>query len=95
MGYHINTTPRSNDYGADIILKKDGETIVVQAKCYKSKVGVKAIQEVNASILYYQAYKAMVVTNSYFTSNAISLATANGIELIDRDQLAQLIQNLK
>lgn len=41
-GYHVDTTPASNDYGADLILKKNGITTVVQAKRYKDKVGVKA-----------------------------------------------------
>lgn len=93
-GYQVNTTPKSNDYGADLILKKNGETTVVQAKRYKDKVGVRAIQEVNAAIPYYKASKAIVITNSYFTPNAKSLAMANQIQLIDRDKLAKLIHEL-
>lgn len=93
-GYHVNITPKSNDYGADLILRKSSETTVVQAKRYKGKVGVRAIQEVNAAIPYYSASKAIVITNSYFTSNAKSLALANHIQLIDRDKLAKIIQDI-
>lgn len=93
-GYDVNTTPKSKDYGADLILMKNGETTVVQAKRYKDKVGVRAIQEVNASIPYYNANKAMVITNSYFTSNAKSLAIANQIQLIDRDKLENIINDI-
>lgn len=93
-GYHVNTTPKSNDYGVNLILKKNGETTVVQAKRYKNKVGVRAVQEVNAANPYYNASKAMVITNNYFTPNAKSLAIANQIQLIDWDKLAKIINDI-
>jgi restriction system protein len=87
MGYHAETTPRSNDYGADLILKNDNEKIVVQAKRYNSSVGIKAVQEVIGAINYYGANKGMVVTNSYFTPNAINLAKTSDIILWDRNAI--------
>jgi len=50
QGYDINYTPATGDYGADLILKKGQEAIVVQAKRYKQTVGVKAVQEVIPAI---------------------------------------------
>lgn len=91
LGYKGKLTKESNDYGADILLKKDAETIVVQAKRYGSKVGIKAIQELVASLQYYKAFKGIVVTNSYFTSNAIDLAEANNVELWDRPKLIDIM----
>ena len=32
MGYKVETTPRSGDYGADLIVSKLGQRIVIQAK---------------------------------------------------------------
>lgn len=43
LGYTVTLTPPSGDYGADLILKKQGKTISVQAKRYKSNVGIKAV----------------------------------------------------
>lgn len=43
QGYSHKYTPTTGDYGADLILKKGQETIVVQAKRYKQTVGVKAV----------------------------------------------------
>ena len=40
---------------------------------------------------HYSATKAMVVTNSRFTSNAVTLAKENDVELIDRQKLSSLI----
>lgn len=90
MGYPVEATPGSQDYGADLILYKNGLKIVVQAKRYKSHVGVKAIQEIVASVKYYKADKAMVITNSRYTENAYILARCNSVELWDRVKLMDL-----
>lgn len=39
LGYKVKLTKASGDYGADLILKKSGLSIVVQAKRYKKKWG--------------------------------------------------------
>jgi len=87
MGYLGSLTPKTGDYGADLILEKDGRRVVVQAKRWKGSIGVDAIQQVIGAIKYYDANKGMVVTNSTFTENAYELANSNGIELWDRKEL--------
>lgn len=90
MGYKVETTVASGDFGVDLILTK-GRKIIVQAKRYKGKISVSAIQEVCAAKQHYQIFNACVVTNSYFTKPAIELADTNGIVLIDRDILSNII----
>lgn len=87
LGYKVRLTPKSNDYGADLIVSNKKKTIVVQAKRYKSKVGNSAIQQIVAAKAYYNADECMVVTNSFFTKNAEKLAEANGVVLVDRSQI--------
>lgn len=91
LGYKGELTSATNDYGADLILKKDDFKIVVQAKRWKDKVGIKAVQEIVGAINHYGASKGMVITNSYFTSNARALAKSNNIELWDRDKLINIM----
>jgi len=86
-GYHVHLTPKSGDFGADLILSTKSQKIVVQAKRYKRNVGVKAIQEVVSAKNYYSASEAWVVTNSNFTEPAKKLAKANQVRLIDRELL--------
>lgn len=86
-GYKASVTKASGDFGADLVLSKDGKKIVVQAKRYKKNVGVKAVQEVKSAELHYHANESWVVTNSYFTQAACQLAKSNSVILIDRDQL--------
>ena len=61
LGYHVTLTSYSHDYGADLVLRKWGKKIVVQAKRYERNVGIAAVQEVVGSIAYYKADRAMVV----------------------------------
>lgn len=94
-GYNVKMTKASGDYGADLILSNNGKTIAVQAKRYKNNVGISAIQEVVASKGYYNAHEAWVVTNSDFTEAAINLARSNGVRLINREQLIEMILRMK
>lgn len=91
LGYKVKLTPKTADYGADLILTKGKEKIAVQAKRYSDKVSNKAVQEVVGAIPYYDkactGMKGMVITNSYFTANAVTQARACGVTLWDRDDL--------
>ena len=91
MGYFAQNTPLSNDQGADLILTKDSEHIVVQAKRSKNKIGNKAVQEITASIKHYKVERGIVVTNNEFSDQAIVLAHSNDIELMNRDRLIKLL----
>jgi HJR/Mrr/RecB family endonuclease len=58
-------------------------------------VGIKAIQEAVASKGYYNCDKAMVVTNSYSTNQAKTLASRNKVELWDRKLLVRTLLKIK
>lgn len=90
-GYRAEITQASFDYGTDLILTKGRKKYVVQAKRRNSKVGIRAIQEIVASIKQYNATGAIVVTNHFFTASAKRLAKTNDVELIDRDTLIKLL----
>ncbi|MCT4584069.1 MAG: restriction endonuclease [Peptostreptococcaceae bacterium] len=93
-GYRVVRTQYAGDYGADLIIEKEGIKTIVQAKRYKSKVGIKAVQEVVPSIRYYECDRAMVITNSFYTKQAINLARANDVELWNRNDLIEkLVKN--
>jgi restriction system protein len=95
LGYRVERTRYVGDYGADLVTAKDGVKTVIQAKRYKGKAGVKAIQEAVAAKGYYDCSKAMVVTNSFFTQQAIELARRNQVELWDRDKLVSALLSVK
>jgi Restriction endonuclease len=82
-GYDVAGTPKTGDQGADLVAKKDGKTIIVQAKRYQGPVGNKAVQEVISAVSFYGGDEGWVVTNSTFTASAKALAQKAGIRLID------------
>lgn len=91
-GYsRVKCTQTSNDYGADIIAYRKGEKIALQCKRYNGCVGVAAVQEVLGAKSYYKAQKAIVVTNSKFTVNAIRLAKESNVIMWDRSNLVKLM----
>ncbi|KAB2489654.1 restriction endonuclease [Priestia endophytica] len=92
LGYQAQVTPKSGDFGADLIMKGP-QKIVIQAKRYgrKNRVGISAIQQVYGAQAYYKADKAWVVTNSLFTKRARALAKACNVQLFDRQALQELI----
>lgn len=85
-GYsHLDVTPKSGDFGADIIATApDGAKVCVQCKRYTNAVGLEAVQEVAAARTYYGCTKAIVATNSTFTPAAKELAKKTGVELWER-----------
>ncbi len=91
QGYNVHHTPASGDFGADLIISKNGVRTAVQAKRYAKNVGVKAIQEVVTAQKMYICAKAMVVTNSTYTRAAQQLARANNVDLWDRRHLVKMI----
>lgn len=87
LGYHVATTPRTGDYGADLILSRADERVIVQAKRSSRTVGVKAVQEVASALQFYGGTYAIVVTNAQFSQNAYTMAQRLGVALWDRQTL--------
>lgn len=88
-GWRVRHTRVTGDFGADLVLGRGREEIVVQAKRQGRPVGVAAVQQAAAARLHYRADGAMVVTNTTFTPAAIELAATTGVVLWDRDDITR------
>lgn len=95
IGHQVELTKYVGDYGADLVVRKDGVKTVVQAKRSRRAVGVKAVQEAAAAKGYYRCEAAMVISNNRFTRQAEVLARANGITLWDRDRLVSALLSVR
>ena len=60
-GVSIFETPGSNDFGADLVLYRNGKIAVIQCKCHSSPVGIHAVQEVVGAIKHYGADAGIVI----------------------------------
>jgi restriction system protein len=94
-GYkNVKTTKASNDYGIDVLAEKERVKYAFQCKNYSSDVGNKAVQEVYSGKKYYDCHVGVVVTNRFFTRQAIELAKKNDILLWDRNKLKSMIEKM-
>ena len=90
QGFEVEVTQAGHDFGADLIITRDGVKTAVQAKRYSENVSLSAVQEVFAAAAYYDCDTSLVITNSYYTSSAKKLAEKIGVELWDRDMLMEM-----
>jgi restriction system protein len=93
QGYKTRMTPRSGDYGVDVVASKNGVKTAVQIKRYNKKLDQKPVREAvtGMAVRQYGCTKAMVVTNSTFTKAATFLAAESKCELVDREKLGEWI----
>lgn len=97
QGYAVSR-PAGNgpDGGVDLILKKDGNSLLVQCKQWKAwKVGVKVVRELYGVMMDGKADGAIVVTSGIFTQEARAFEEGKPIDLVERQQLAALIRGVQ
>ena len=89
----VEVTCKSGDQGGDVLAKKDGQTIVIQAKRHTidRKVSNSAVQEAYGAQAYYSADIGAVITNTLYTKSAKDLASTTGVVLWDRQDLTKFI----
>jgi SNF2 family DNA or RNA helicase len=98
QGFEVYLTPYSNDKGVDVVVLKNGENYLIQVKQTKSLVGNEAIQEICTAKNYYESkfneeFNLITLTNNDYSSSAKILAKSNDINLLNRIQLENLINN--
>jgi HJR/Mrr/RecB family endonuclease len=86
----VRGTPATGDQGADLIARRNGKTIIIQAKRYQGAVGNRAVQEVMSAVQYYGGDEGWVITNSVFTPSARALAQKGNVKLIDGTSLNRI-----
>lgn len=91
----VTISKASNDYGIDVIAKKNNYTYAIQCKRYNQPVGIKAIQEAISGCTFYQCDIPVVLTNSTFSKAAINLAHVNEVELWDQQTLCYFLKKSK
>jgi len=90
-GNKVTQIGGANDFGVDIILKKDGEKYAVQIKRSSKPVSRVAISDAVGGRQFYKCDRPAVITNSYFTKSAKELAKSTDCLLVDRNKLSEWI----
>jgi len=91
-GWKVWNKGDSGDQGVDLVAERDGVTVAIQCKRYRSSVGNSAVQEIYAGKATVSASAlAAVVTNAPYTRSAKELAGVTGVFLLHHDELPQLV----
>ena len=93
QGFSVERVGHSGDLGVDIVARRNGQRFAVQCKRHASAVSRRAVSDAVAGVRHYGCDAAMVVTNSVFTKDAITLARANQCVLVDRSVLAKWVRS--
>ena len=97
QGYTVNETGGGGaDGGVDVILRGNGETVLVQCKRWKTRtVGVDKIRELFGVLTGSSADRGILVTCGNFTKQAHSFAAGKPITLVDGPALTQLVHDVQ
>lgn len=95
LGYQVEQTSYSGDFGADLLVTKLNKKFAVQVKRYAktNKVGVKDINQVIGSKEYYKCDASMIVTTSGYTNPALKLINEANVECWNWNDLQINISN--
>lgn len=91
-GFRNVSLTEKYDYGVDIIAEKYGLRWGIQNKRSSGLVGAGAVRQVVTGLRVYGCDRAVVVTNSAYSSVARRLADVHDCVLIDGEGLHQLTQ---
>ena len=96
FGYDTLFVPSNNLNNIDIIVyRKDIKIAVLGVKAeLGSLIGLKTIRQLRYIANYYHCEQGLLITNSYFDSEAISEASKISITLLERDKLIPLVKDL-
>ena len=89
-GYDVRYTGGSGDQGGDLILRKDGETTVVQCKAWKNPATPQVARELGGSMMHYKANNGILACTGGFSGGVLEFARGKPITLIDARDIARM-----
>ena len=93
LGYEVEQTPYSGDFGRDAIMHKDGDTFLLECKRYKegSSSGRPELQKFHSAMITDDAKSAFFVTTGGFARSALEFAKKASIEPVDGEALVEMM----
>jgi restriction system protein len=93
LGYDVECTGGTGDEGADLRIRRRGQTAIVQCKYHsRGVVGSPELQKFLGAIHHTGSHKGFFVTTRTFSLAAEKFVAEHPIELIDGSRLVELVQ---
>jgi hypothetical protein len=87
-GYRVARIGGRREFAAGLLLKDANGRMIVQTRRWNSLVRPDAVQQAIAAMARYGAVRALVVTSSDYSRDAVAVASSNGVTLWNRADLA-------
>ncbi len=97
QGYDVEETGGGGaDGGVDLVLRGNGETVLVQCKQWRAQqVGVEKVRELFGVVTAEGADRGILVTSGQFTRDAESFKVGKPLVLVDGPALARLVRDVQ
>ena len=93
LGYEVERVGGTGDEGADLRVRRDGLSAIVQCKYHRrGVVGSPELQKFLGTIHHTRSHKGFFVTTRTFSLAAEKFVAEHPIELIDGPRLVELVQ---
>ena len=90
LGYSVKLTPAAGDQGVDLILRKNGQTTVVQCKAHKRPASPAMVRELYGSMYAFGADSAILACTGGFSGGVRDFAQGRPIQLISAQEIARM-----
>ena len=95
LGYSVQQTSYSDDFGIDAAASKNGIRYAIECKRYKNrKIGRPLLQKFYGAMMDENVDKGIYVTTFEYTDSARAYAAERDIELVDLDKLVLLMRRV-
>lgn len=97
QGYEVEQTLRGgSDGGVDLVLRKNGQTTLVQCKQWRSSaVGAPVVREIFGVQIHEHAHRSIVITSGHFTREAHDFAAGKPMQLVDGSELLRMVRDVQ
>jgi HJR/Mrr/RecB family endonuclease len=91
QGFNLRTPEGSFNLGVDLIAEKDKSRYAVQIKRQTTPISGAIVNDLEREKHRYGCDRSMIISNNYFTDDAVERAGSSGCTLIDRKKLGEWI----
>ncbi|MGL5676996.1 MAG: restriction endonuclease [Cellulosilyticaceae bacterium] len=93
MAYYVEPIKPEKKQGADLLLRKGKQRIAVRCEVGDVET-LLPLQELYGGMAYCKSNKALVVCNKYFSDEVMKFAKLNKVQLIDKQQVISMINQV-
>jgi restriction system protein len=95
LGYEVTRRGGANpDGGIDLLITKDGQTVAVQWKQWKTwNIGVRPVREFLGALTHEGIQKGIFITLRGYTGDAKKLAEEHGIQIVTEADLVRMLES--